>query len=50
MTTRGEITGISEYDGATYLVRENGCTDEGRRLLVRFEDARALAPEAVGAA
>jgi hypothetical protein len=44
MTTRGEITGISEWDGATYLIRENGCTQASRRLLVRFEDA------AVGAA
>jgi len=50
MTTRGEITGISEHDGATYLVRENGCTQEGRRLLVRFEDARAVQVAAVGAA
>lgn len=39
MTTHGEITGISTYDGATYLVRERGCTEEGRRLLIRFEDA-----------
>lgn len=50
MTTRGEITGISEYDGATYLVRENGCADESRRLLVRFEDARPVECVAVGAA
>ena len=41
MTTRGEITGISEYDGATYLIKEIGCKDEERRLLVKFEDARA---------
>ena len=50
MTTRGEITGVSEHDGATYLVRQTGCTDEGRRLLVRFEDARPMAVEAAGAA
>ena len=49
MTTRGEITGISEHDGATYLIRENGCTQEGRFLMVRFEDARPVAA-AVGAA
>jgi len=49
MTTRGEITGISEHDGATYLIRENGCTQDGRFLMVRFEDARPVAA-AVGAA
>jgi len=41
MTTRGEITGISTHDAAAYLIRENGETNEGRRLIVRFEDARA---------
>ena len=25
---------------AKYLVREHGCTEEGRRLLINFEDAR----------
>ena len=48
MTTRGEITGVSDHDGATYLIRENGCTQEGRRLLVRFEDVRAVEVAAVG--
>jgi len=48
MTTRGEITGVSDYDGATYLIRENGCNQEGRHLLVRFEDARAAEVAAVG--
>jgi hypothetical protein len=42
MTTRGEITGISDYDGATYLIKEIGCNQEGRSLLVRFEDARQV--------
>ena len=41
MTTRGEITGVSQYDGACYLIREHGETNESRRLIVRFEDARA---------
>jgi hypothetical protein len=41
MTTKGQITGISEYDGACYLIREHGETNESRRLVVRFEDARA---------
>lgn len=40
-TTKGEITGISEHDGACYLIREHGETNESRRLIVRFEDARA---------
>ena len=48
MTTRGQITGVSDHDGATYLIRENGCTQEGRRLLVRFEDARPVEVAAVG--
>lgn len=41
MTTRGEITGVSQYDVACYLIREHGETNESRRLVVRFEDARA---------
>ena len=50
MTTRGEITGVSDYDGATYLIREPGDKDASRRLLVLFEDARAVESAAVGAA
>lgn len=41
MTTRGEITGIYEHEAACYLIRENGETNESRRLIMRFEDARA---------
>lgn len=48
MTTQGEITGVSDRYGATYLIRENDCTQEGRRLLVGFEDARAAEVAAVG--
>ena len=40
MTTRGEITGISTHGAAEYLIRENGETNESRRLIVRFEDAQ----------
>lgn len=40
LTTHGEITGIYEYDAACYLIRENGETNESRRLIVRFEDAK----------
>lgn len=37
--TRGVITGICQHSAACYLVKENGCTQEGRSLIVRFEDA-----------
>ena len=40
--TRGVICGVSSYMPATYKVKENGCTTEGRFLLVRFEDAKAV--------
>lgn len=39
VTTRGEITGVSEYEPATYLIKEHGETNDSRRLLVKFEDA-----------
>lgn len=48
ITTRGEITGVSDHDGATYLIREHGETNDGRRLLVKFEDARPAKAAAVG--
>jgi len=35
----GTITGIDQYGAARYLVKENGCTQKGRSLLIRFEDA-----------
>lgn len=38
-TKRGVITGISEYEPATYLIKEHGEMNDGRRLLVKFEDA-----------
>lgn len=41
MTPKGEITGIYEHDAACYLIRENGETNESRRLIVRFEEVRA---------
>lgn len=41
MTTKGEITGIYEHDAACYLIREIGETSDSRKLIVRFEDARA---------
>lgn len=41
----GEITGISEYDPATYLVKPYGqddATSNHRRRLIRFEDAKKI--------
>lgn len=37
--TKGVITGIDTYGAARYKVKENGCTMDGRSLLIRFEDA-----------
>lgn len=36
---RGTIAGVSEHSVAMYRVKEHGCTQEGRYLLVNFEDA-----------
>lgn len=47
--TIGEITGIYEHDAAYYLVRATGETSDKRRLLVRFEDAKAVDVVATGA-
>lgn len=44
MTTIGEITGVVEYEPATYYVKETGCTNENRRRFVKFEDAKAVTP------
>jgi len=41
--TRGVIASVSDYMSATYLVKENGCTHEGRHLVVKFEDAKPVA-------
>lgn len=43
-TTKGEITGISNYSAAAYEVKPFGQVDEecgNRRLIIRFEDAVA---------
>lgn len=39
--TRGVIASVSEHMSATYLVKERGCTVDGRHLVVKFEDAKA---------
>lgn len=38
--TQGQIIRISEYNAARYEVKERGCTQEHRFLLVKFEDAK----------
>lgn len=43
MTTRGEITGIYEQDGACYEIRKAGDSNPTRRYIVPFEDAREVA-------
>lgn len=40
--TIGEITGIYAHDAAYYEVRVTGETNDKRRRLVRFEDAKAV--------
>lgn len=37
----GVITGIYDYTPATYLVKEDGCTDDSRHRIIKFEDALA---------
>jgi len=39
---QGRITGIDEYSTACYRIKENGCTDDSRFLIIRFEDAKAV--------
>jgi malic enzyme len=37
----GVIDSVCNHSAARYRVKENGCTNEGRFLLIRFEDAVA---------
>lgn len=39
----GVISGVCQHSAARYLVKEYGCTQDGRWLLVKFEDAVAIA-------
>lgn len=41
----GVITGVCDYLVAHYLVKERGCTREGRSLLIKFEDAKPVESE-----
>ncbi|MOA62056.1 hypothetical protein D3C78_1873540 [compost metagenome] len=38
---QGVITGIYDYEPATYRVKEDGCTNDSRSLLIKFENAVA---------
>jgi hypothetical protein len=38
---QGVIHGITEYAAATYRVKEDGCTQKDRYLLIKFENAVA---------
>lgn len=38
--THGLIAGIYEYEPAVYKVKIDGCTDNSRYRLIRFEDAQ----------
>ena len=39
-TSRGNgvIAGVCEHEGATYLIKEDSCKQEGRHMLIKFED------------
>ncbi len=39
---QGVIHGITEYATATYRVKEDGCTQKDRYLLIKFENAVAV--------
>lgn len=39
---QGTITGVYEHDGACYLVAEGGDVESHRRLIIRFENAKAV--------
>lgn len=38
--TQGVIAGVYEYEPAVYRVKIDGCTDDSRYRLIRFEDAQ----------
>ena len=39
----GVITGVCEHSPARYLIKEHGCTNDNRFLLIKFEDAQEVA-------
>jgi hypothetical protein len=40
--TTGVIAGVYEHQGATYLVKEDGCKQDGRHILIKFEDVELV--------
>lgn len=38
---RGVIAGIYEHGPASYKVKEHGCTNDGRHLIIPFEEAES---------
>lgn len=48
--TEGVITGLYEYDAATYRVKEDGCTNATRSRLIKFENAREAVTQPATAA
>ena len=36
---QGVIAGVYEYEAACYTVKAHGCTQDGRHLIIKFEDA-----------
>lgn len=41
--TQGVIAGVYKYAAARYEVKKNGCAQDGLHLIVKFEDAVAVA-------
>ncbi len=39
---QGTIAAVSTYSPAAYEVKENGCVQEGRYLIIKFEDAQPI--------
>lgn len=39
---QGVIAGIYEHGPAMYLVKEDGCTKDGRHLIIKFENAHEV--------
>lgn len=39
---QGVIAGVYEYGAAQYMVKANGCTQDRRHLIIKFEDAQEV--------
>jgi hypothetical protein len=42
---KGVIAGVYEHEGATYLIKEDGCKQEGRHMLIKFEEVQPIDTE-----